>query len=134
MARCPKCGSEVANPFKTWSVVSKPGKAAERFRFTMGLYECPSCGAKFRAMIRREEGASIKSMIERIRGIEGELMQVLKNLREKIKALESERVSLLAEIEELKKEAEARASALESEVTMLRQEVKALKELLSEAE
>jgi len=133
LARCPKCGGEVASPFKTWSVVSKPGKAAERSKFTMGLCECPNCGAKFRAMIE-EERVSIKGMIERIRGIEGELVQVLKNLREKIKALESERASLLAEIEELKKEAEARASKLESEITTLRQEVKALKELLSEAE
>jgi len=133
LARCPKCGGEVANPSKTWSVASKLGKAAERSRFTVGLYECPNCRAKFRAMIG-EERASIKGMIQRIRGIEGELMQVLKNLREKIKALDSERASLLAEIEELKKEAEARASVLESEVTMLRQEVKALRELLGKGE
>jgi len=133
LVKCPKCGGEVVNPFKTWSVVSKLSKTAERPNFTVGLYECPNCGAKFRATIG-EDRASIKGMIERIRGIEGELMQVLKNLREKIKALESERASLLAEIEELKKEAEAKASALESEIILLRQEVKALKELLSEAE
>ena len=114
-------------------MVTRPGKTGERWKFTIGLFECPGCRAKFRAMIGKEK-VSIKSMVERIKGIEEELVQVLKNLREKIRALETERASLLAEIEELKKEAEARANALESEVSALRNEVKALKELLSHTE
>ena len=133
MAECPQCGIEVTNPYKTWSMVTRPGKTGERWKFTVGLFECPGCSAKFRAMTGKEK-VSIKSMVERIKGIEEELVRVLRNLREKIRALETERASLLAEVEELKKEAEARASALESEVSALRNEVKALKELLSHSE
>jgi len=133
LAKCPKCGIEVTSPYKTWYMVTRPGKTGQGWKFTIGLFECSGCRAKFRAMMGKEK-ASIKSVAERIKGIEEELVQVLKNLREKIRALETERASLLAEIEELKKEAEARVSALESEVTTLREEVKALKELLSRTE
>jgi len=133
LAKCPRCEIKVTNPYKTWSMVTRPGKTGERWKLTMGLFECPGCRAKFRAMIGKEK-VNIKSMFERIKGIEEELVQVLKNLREKIRALETERASLLAEIEELKKEAEAKATALESEVTTLREEVKALKELLGHTE
>jgi len=133
LTNCPKCKAEVMNPFKTWSMAVRSSQVGDRWKLTMGIFECPSCGARFRAMIGKE-GVSIKGMVERIKGIEEAFMQVLKNLREKIRALETERASLLAEIEELKKEAEARASALESEVSVLRKEAKALKELLGHAE
>jgi len=133
LAKCPICGIEVMNPSKVWSMVTRPGKTGEGWKFTVGLFECSGCGAKFRAITGKEK-VSIKSVVERIKGIEEELVQVLRNLREKIRALETERASLLAEIEELKKEAEARVNALESEVTTLREEVKALKELLSRTE
>ena len=76
------------------------------------------------------ERASIKNMVERIKGIRGELMQTLVNLREKISTLETERANLMVEIEKLRKVAESRANALESEVGMLRNEVKSLRELL----
>jgi len=69
-------------------------------------------------------------MVERIKGIRGELMQTLVNLREKISTLETERANLMVEIEKLRKVAESRANALESEVGMLRNEVKSLRELL----
>jgi chromosome segregation ATPase len=100
----------------------------------MGIFQCPSCKARFRAALevetKIEETASIKNMVERIRGIRGELVQTLKSLREKIKTLETERSNLMIEIEKLKKVAESRASALESEVSMLREEVKSLRDLL----
>jgi len=73
-------------------------------------------------------------MVERIKGIKGELMQTLKNLREKIKTLETERANLMIEIDKLKKVAESKVDALESEVTMLREEVKSLRDLLGYAE
>jgi len=69
-------------------------------------------------------------MVERIKGIKGELMQTLRNLREKIKTLETERANLMIEIDKLRKVAESRAMALESEVSMMREEVKSLRELL----
>ena len=138
MVKCPKCGVEVFTPVKTWSMPRRSAKKSEESKFTMGLFECTSCKARFRAAveakIETEEAVSIKNMVDRIKGIKGELMQTLKNLREKIKTLETERGNLMLEIDELKKVAESRVSALESEVGMLREEVKSLKELLGYGE
>jgi uncharacterized protein YlxW (UPF0749 family) len=99
-----------------------------------GIFECPSCKVRFRAAVeaktKAEGAANINSVVDRIRGIRGELMLTLKNLRDKIKTLESERANLMIEIDELRKVAESRASALESEVSMLREEVVSLRDLL----
>jgi hypothetical protein len=51
----------------------------------------------------------------------------LRVMIEKLKSLEAEKKSLLLEIEELKKTADTRVTALESEVNVLRDEVKSLK-------
>ncbi|MEM1565606.1 MAG: hypothetical protein QW510_00760 [Candidatus Bathyarchaeia archaeon] len=129
--KCPKCGSEVPTAIKTWNVPLRG--TYESTPKLIGLFECPTCKARFRAKVgevKKEETVSIKNMVERIKVIKGELMQTLKNLREKIKTLETERANLILEIEKLKKAAESRVSALESEVNMLREEVKSLRELL----
>ncbi|MCC6012813.1 MAG: chromatin protein Cren7 [Candidatus Verstraetearchaeota archaeon] len=47
MAKCPKCGTEVASPTKTWTLAPKGRKAV-----TIGLFKCPNCGAYFRAGIK----------------------------------------------------------------------------------
>lgn len=138
MTKCPKCGGEGANPVKTWTILSKKTSDKEGKPRLMGIFECLECKTRFRTMIepevKTEETASIKSMVEKIKTIKGELMQTLKNLREKIKTLETERSNLMVEIEKLKKAAESRVNALESEVNMLREEVKSLRELLGYAE
>jgi ribosomal protein L34E len=135
LVKCPKCGAEVITPLKAWPFsVRKPSTTDEKPKVVMGIFECPDCKARFRAALEAEakieETASIKNMVERIRGIRGEFVQTLKSLREKIKTLETERSNLMIEIEKLKKVAESRASALESEVNMLREEVKSLRDLL----
>jgi len=134
LVSCPKCGTEVPTPIKTWPIPSrKPLGKGEEPRLS-GIFECPNCRARFRAAVEVKAGvekaASIKTVVERIKGIQGELMQTLKNLREKIKTLETERSDLMIEIDKLKKVADARVNVLESEVTMLREEVKSLKDLL----
>jgi predicted nucleic acid-binding Zn-ribbon protein len=139
LVKCPQCGGDVTNPVKTWLVsVRKPSRRGNQSTMTLGIFECANCKARFRAAVdtatRVEETASIKNMVERIRGIRGELMQTLKNLREKIKTLETERSNLMIEIEKLRKVAESKAVALEGEVTMLREEVKSLRELLGYSE
>ncbi len=139
MVKCPKCGVEVTTPVKTWPIPSrKPAKKGEEPKLIMGIFECPNCKARFRATVQIEtetgETANIKNMVERIKGIKGELMLTLKNLREKIKTLETERSNLMIEIENLRKVAESRVIALESEVTMLREEVKSLRDLLGYTE
>jgi predicted nucleic acid-binding Zn-ribbon protein len=78
--------------------------------------------------------ANIQDMVDRIKGIKGELMLTLRNLRDKIKTLETERANLMLEIDELRKVAESRVNALDSEVSMLREEVKSLRDLLGYSE
>ena len=133
MAECPKCGTEVVNPVKTWSMVGRPSKKGERFKLTIGLYECPRCERRFRAVLGTER-ITIKGIVKEIKGIEKGLMQTLRNLREKIEKLESEKADLLAEIEKLRKAGEEKASALETEIATLRKEVKSMKELLGDLE
>jgi chromosome segregation ATPase len=134
LASCPKCGTDVSTPIKTWAILSQRPAEDNARPMLMGIFECANCKARFRAAVqtetRPEEAANVKNMIERIRGIKGELMQTLKVLRERIKTLEIERANLMLEIDKLRKTAESRATALESEVTMLREEVKSLRELL----
>jgi len=139
LVKCPKCGVEVATPVKTWPIPTrKPLKKGEEPKIAVGIFQCPNCNARFRAALevetKIEETTSIKNMVERIRGIKGELMQTLKNLREKMKTLETERANLMIEIDKLKKVAESRVNALESEVNMLREEVKSLRGLLGYTE
>lgn len=134
MVSCPKCGTDVPAPVKTWPIPPhKPMKSGEGPKL-VGIFECPSCKARFRAAVHIGAGlddtANIKNMVERIKGIKGELMQTLMNLREKINTLETERASLMVEIEKLREVAESRVDALESEVSMLRNEVKSLRDLL----
>ena len=133
MVECPKCGIEVVNPIKMWAMVGRPSKTGERFKLTIGLYECPDCERKFRAVLGKER-ITIKGVIEEIKGIEKGLMQTLGNFREKIEKLESERADLLEEIEKLRKVGEEKASALETEIATLRKEVESMKELLGDLE
>ncbi len=132
MAKCPRCGTEVFNLVKSWSMTGKPSKAGERLKLTIGLYECPECNKKFRVALGKEK-LTIKNMAEKIKGIEEGLMQTLRNLKERIKTLEKEKADLLEEIDELKKVAEEKIENLEGEVGTLRKEAKALKDLLGKS-
>ncbi len=138
MANCPKCGTGGLTPVKTWAIPSQRPIENGELPKLAGIFECPKCKARFRAAVgtevRPEAVANIKNMVERIKGIKGELMQTLKVLRERLKTLETERGNLMVEIDKLRKIAESRATALESEVGMLREEVKSLRELLGYSE
>lgn len=140
MAKCPKCGTEVAKPVKVLPVPARETAetAMADSQLCVGIFECFGCSARFRAAIdvekKVEDEVNIKNMVERIRGIHGELMQTLRNLRERIKTLEVERSSLMTEIDELRKVAESRVTALQSEVEMLREEARSLRSLLGYTE
>lgn len=134
LVNCPKCGNSVQIPVKTWPIPSREVLKEDEEPRLVGIFECSNCRARFRAAVKSETGpeqtANIKNMVERIRGIKGELMQTLVNLREKISTLETERASLMVEIENLRKVAESRVYTLESEVNTLRNDVKSLRDLL----
>jgi len=132
---CPRCGIEVINPTKTWSMVGRPSKTGERFKLTLGLFTCPKCEKRFRKVVGKEkERVTLKGMVKEIKGIEMRLVQTLGDLREKIEKLKGERAELLDEIEGLKRAGEEKASTLEKEVTSLREEVESLKEMLGDLE
>ena len=133
MSECPRCGTEVASPLKTWSMVGRPSKAGERFKLTLGLFNCPKCERRFRAVLGKER-ITIKGIVREIEVIEKGLVQTLGSLREKIEKLKIEKVDLLAEIEKLRKVGEKKAGALEEEVATLRKELKSLKEVLGDLE
>lgn len=145
MVKCTKCATELNVPLKTWSMSRKLSGYTGN-ETLIGMFECTSCGNKFRAGVKAraeteaeegeviEKGVNIKSMAAKIKGIEVGLVNTLKNLRDKLKTLEAERANLLLEIEELKKMAEGRANAMESEINMLKEEVKSLKQLLGVSE
>jgi len=132
---CPRCGTEVTKPTKTWSMVGRPSKTGERFKLTLGLFVCPECERRFRTVVGKEkERITLKGIVEEIKGVEKGLVQTLGDLREKIEKLKDERAELLEEIEELKRAGEEKANTLEEEVASLREEVEALKEMLGDLE
>ena len=135
MPVCPKCGSEVSNPTKTWSMFGRHIKKDKRFKLTLGLFTCPECEKRFRIVVGKEkERISLKGVVEEIKTIEWGLAQTMGDLREKIEKLKTERSELLKEIDELKRAGEEKANTLEEEVASLREEVENLKEMLGDLE
>jgi uncharacterized protein (UPF0212 family) len=53
MAKCPKCGTEVSKPKKTWKMAGRPDKTGKRMQLEIGLYECPKCGKTFREVLSK---------------------------------------------------------------------------------
>ena len=52
LVRCPRCGTEVKNPEKTWQLVSPLPDAEGRITITvMGVFKCPNCGYRWRTKI-----------------------------------------------------------------------------------
>lgn len=51
---CPECGEAVDEPYKTWELVAPfPDKKMRITVTVMGMYECPECGKKFRAVVSK---------------------------------------------------------------------------------
>jgi hypothetical protein len=53
MAKCPKCGKEVATPKKTWKMAGRPDKSGKRTELTIGLFE--HCGKSFRSTLGKRK-------------------------------------------------------------------------------
>jgi len=151
--KCSKCGAETADQIRTWQMVriySKSGKASIS---TTVLYQCRSCGARFRAIVERRK-MDIKGAMDTVRKIESQLAQVTGEkveLGAKVKALEGERAKLLDDVETLKSvartikmleaefmEIKAKKAELEEKVAALIKEkevlLKTIEELKSQLE
>ena len=54
VAKCPKCGVEIAEPKKTWKMAGRPDKRGKRLQLHIGLFECPKHGA-FRVVLAKQK-------------------------------------------------------------------------------
>lgn len=137
MVRCPKCATRTETPVETWPTFARKSfQKTEKTKITMAIFQCPNCKTTFKAILPAEtksgKTASIKDLVDRIRGIKGELTHTLENLHEKIQLLETDRAHLMIEIEKLKEVAETRANVLQSEISSLREEITSLKDILEQ--
>jgi len=53
MAKCPKCGSEVASPRKQWKMAGRPDRNGKRTELTIGLFD--HCGKTFRSVLAKRK-------------------------------------------------------------------------------
>jgi len=54
MAKCPKCGRDIAKPRKTWKMAGRPDKSGKRLQLEIGLFDCPKCGAFRKALSKKK--------------------------------------------------------------------------------
>jgi len=55
MAKCPKCGGNVANPRKSWKMAGRPDRTGKRTELTIGLFDCPNCNKPFRVALDKRK-------------------------------------------------------------------------------
>jgi len=55
MGKCPKCGSNVSKPRKTWKMAGRPDKAGKRMQLEIGLFDCPKCKKTFREVLGKKK-------------------------------------------------------------------------------
>jgi len=55
MAKCPKCGTDVASPKKKWTMAGRPDKSGKRMQLEIGLFDCPKCKKPFRAVLSKKK-------------------------------------------------------------------------------
>jgi hypothetical protein len=55
LARCPKCGTVVANAKKTWRMSGRPDTKGNRIELVVGLFDCPKCKMPFREILSKRK-------------------------------------------------------------------------------
>ncbi len=55
MAKCPKCGGNVASPRKTWKMAGRPDRTGKRMQLEIGLFDCPRCNKPFRVVLSKRK-------------------------------------------------------------------------------
>ena len=53
-AKCPKCGTRIVEPKKTWKMAGRPHKNGKRLQLHIGLFECPKHGV-FRSVLSKQK-------------------------------------------------------------------------------
>lgn len=55
MAKCPKCGTEVAGARKRWKMAGRPDKTGKKVELEIGLFDCPRCKKPFRVVLSKRK-------------------------------------------------------------------------------
>ncbi len=55
MAKCPKCGMNVAKPRKTWKMAGRPDRHGMKTELKIGLFDCPKCKKSFRKVLEKKK-------------------------------------------------------------------------------
>jgi len=75
---CPRCGTRVQEPVKTWTLVSPlPDKYGRITVTVMGSFECPNCGYRWRAVLKKfKEGGQPPGSSGPAAKDEGEIIEI----------------------------------------------------------
>jgi len=132
---CPNCGTAIAAPSKTFTVIVEP-KEGERglTQRKVGMYTCDKCGTKFPTVISRQHYLVVaEEQLSKIQADVKNLKKTNHDLEKRIEAMDKEYAELQTAVERSKKDTEtrileAKVDALEKHVAYLRKEKGELEE------
>ena len=135
MPSCPNCGTAVATPAKTFTVIVEP-KEGERglTQRKVGMYTCDKCGTKFPTVMSRQHYLVVaEEQLSKIQTDVKNLKKTNHDLEKRIEAMDKEYAELQRAVERSKKDTEskileAKVDALEKHVAYLRKEKGELEE------
>jgi septal ring factor EnvC (AmiA/AmiB activator) len=132
---CPNCGTAVATPSKTFTVIVEP-KEGERglTQRKVGMYTCGKCGTKFPTVMSRQHYLVVAE--EQLSKIQTDLKNLKKtnqDLEKRIEGMDRDYAELQRAVERSEKDnesriLEAKVDALERHVAYLRKEKGELEE------
>lgn len=74
---CPRCGTRVSEPEKTWTLVSPiPDKKGRITVTIMGAFVCPNCGYRWRAVINKIKTGGGAEEPEEPEARQGEVIEI----------------------------------------------------------
>jgi len=132
---CPNCGTAVATPTKTFTVIVEP-KEGERglTQRKVGMYTCEKCGTKFPTVMSRQHYLVVaEEQLSKIQTDVKNLKKTNQDLEKRIEAMDKEYAELQRAVDRGKKDnesrvLEAKVDALEKHVAYLRKEKGELEE------
>ncbi len=135
MPSCPNCGTAVATPTKTFTVIVEP-KEGERglTQRKVGMYTCDKCGAKFPTVMSRQHYLVVaEEQLSKIQTDVKNLKKTNHDLEKRIEAMDKEYTELQRAVERSEKDTEtrileAKVDALDRHVAYLRKEKGELEE------
>ena len=135
MPSCPNCGTAVATPTKTFTVIVEP-KEGERglTQRKVGMYTCEKCGTKFPTVMSRQHYLVVaEEQLSKIQTDVKNLKKTNHDLEKRIETMDKEYAELQRAVDTGKKDnesrvLEAKVNALEKHVAYLRKEKGELEE------